>query len=90
MTPFSATCPMVTSDDVAALYCTKPLPVLSHTCMQEKGVERGGAMSGQAPISVRNCMLAGVRVLTLLAGAVSCGCCIEAGSCIIGQFVDCL
>jgi len=81
MTPFSATCPMVTSDNVAALYCTKPLPVLSHTCMREKGAECGGAMSGQAPMCVRSCMLAGVRVLTLLAGGLSCGCCIEAGSC---------
>lgn len=80
MTPFSATCPIVSSDNAAESYCTKPLPVLSHTCMREKGAERGGATSGHAPMSVRNCMLAGVRVLTRFAGALSCGCLIELGS----------
>ena len=54
MTAFSATCPIVASDKREASYCTKPVPTLSQTCMREKGAERGDAISGHAPTSVRN------------------------------------
>lgn len=80
MTPFSATCPIVAFDKWAASYCMKPLPALSQTCMRENGAERGGAISGHAPTSVRNWILAGVSVLTLLAGASRRGGLIAAGS----------
>ena len=48
--------------------------------MREKGAERGGAISGHAPTSVRYWTLAGVSVLTLFAGESQRGGLIAAGS----------